>query len=726
MTKRVHKALADENLQAALANFVPLVKIVRQIALTRVDFDALSKEIRRVKEESIANLPQLVEQFKTEATKAGAVVYEAKDAEDANSYVLKLAQERNVKHIVKSKSMLTEEIGVREYLENTGIEVKETDLGEWLVQLAGERPAHMVGPAIHKTVERVAELLSKATGEKLNPDPQVLLNAARGALRQSYIDADMGISGANIAIAETGTLVILTNEGNGCMATTLPPIHVAVVGYEKLVSSFEDATAILRLLSRSTMGMKMTVYVSYITGPSNTSAIPGAPLLSGQGPAEVHIILVDNGREQMRESAEFREALYCIKCGACLNVCPVFSSVAGQTYGYIYQGGIGAVLTAFLHSMDKAKDPASLCMGCMACKEACPARIDIPRMITSLKAKLAAEEGLSWKSRMAYRGILKYPERLDRAIKVGSYLQRPFTGKDSLVRRLPYPLNSLTRTISLPALSHHPLRNRLKDFSSPRAGVHPKVAFYAGCVAAYAYTDLGEDVMKALRECGAEPYYPQWQACCGAPALFDGDVETALSLAKTNIEALEEMDPDYIVTVCPGCASMLRQEYPRLTATEPEWNHRAKAMSSKICDFSQLILELTPSAEKKPSRNKRVTCHDPCYLKRGTGIYSEPRQLLEREGFELIEMADADACCGFGGKIVFDYPELSNSVLQRKLDNIEATGVDTVVTNCIPCVLQLRGGLDKRKSNIKVMHSAELLAQHKEGGKFYEKQRSQS
>jgi len=712
MTKRVHKALSDKDLQTALHRLVPLVKAISQMSLEGIDFDALSKEIRRVKEKSIANLPQLVEQFKAEAAKAGAVVYEAKDAEDANNYVLKLAQKRNVKHIVKSKSMLTEETELRKDLGDAGIEVKETDIGEWIVQLAGERPAHLVGPAIHKTIEQVAELFSEATGEKLEPEPQVLLDAVRRALRQSYINADMGISGANIAIAETGTLIIVTNEANGCMATTLPPIYVAMVGYEKLVSSLEDATTILRLLSRSTMGMKMPVYASYITGPSNTTAIPGAPFLSGQGPSEAHIVLVDNGRKEMRESPEFQEALYCIKCGACLNVCPVFGSLAGQTYGYIYQGGIGAILTAFLHGMDKAKDPASLCMGCMACKEVCPARIDIPRMITQLKVKLVTEEGLSWKSKIAYQSVLKYPKRLDRVIKAGSYLQQPFTDKDSMIRRLPYPLNSLTRTISLPALSHHPLGDRLKDSSSPKPGTHPKVAFYAGCVANYAYPEIGEDVIDVLREYGAAPYYPPGQACCGAPALFAGDTETALSLAKTNIAALEEMNPDYVVTVCPGCAVMLQQEYPRLTAADPEWNQRAKALSSKIRDFSQLILELSPSAVGKTSRNKKVTYHDPCYLRRGLGIYNEPRRLLEREGFELVEMVDSDACCGFGGEIVLDYPELSNSVMQRKLDNIEATGVDTVIANCTPGILQLRGGLDKRKSNIKVMHSAELLAKY--------------
>ncbi len=360
--------------------------------------------------------------------------------------------------------------------------------------------------------------------------------------------------------------------------------------------------------------------------------------------------------------------------------------------------------------MDKAEDVASLCLDCMACKEACPARIDIPRMITRLRAKLVQEKGLPWMSKIVYRSILRHPQRLERAVKIGVCLQRPFTDKDSVVRRLPYPLNSLTQAISLPALSYQPLRDRLKDYSSPRAVDKPKVAFYSGCIAAYAYPEIGGDVLKVLKECGAEPYYPVGQACCGAPAFFGGDAETALSLAKTNIAALEEMNPDYIVTVCRGCAAVLQQEYRELTAAEPELNRRARAISSKIRDFSQLVVELTPSAEKKPSRGQKGTYHDPCHWNRGISIFSEPRQLLEREGFELVEMADADVCCGVGGPVVLAYPELSASVLKRKLDNIEAAGVDTVVTNCLPCVLQLRGGLDKRQSKVKVMHSAELLA----------------
>jgi len=712
MRKRVNKALADKNLQTALPTFMLLTKVARQIGMQGIDFSTLRDELRRVKEKSIANLPQLVQQFKAQATKAGAVVYEAKDAQDVNNYILKLAQEHNVKQIVKSKSMVTEEIELNKHLKDAGIEVTETDLGEYIVQLAGEKPSHLVGPAIHKTIEQIAELFSKVTGEELELDPQKLAEVARHILRQAYLNADMGISGANIAIAETGTLVIVTNEANGCLVTTLPPIHVAVVGYEKLVSSLDDATTILKLLSRNTTGQRQSVYVSYITGPSATTAISEVPLFGVQGPGELHIILVDNGRMQMRESDEFKEALYCIKCGACLNICPVFGSVAGQTYGYIYQGGIGAILTAFLHGMDKAVDPASLCMNCMACTEVCPSHIDIPRMILRLRTKFVEENGLSLTRKIAYHGILSHPKRLNTAISIGSRLQSPFVGKDSMVRRLPYPLNSLTRTISLPALAQHPLRDRLQAFSSPRAGTHPAVAFYAGCVADYAYPEIGDDVMKYLQECGAEPYYPQEQTCCGAPALVTGDEETCLKLAKINIAAIEEMNPDYIVTVCPGCAVMLQQEYPRLLVNDPEWSLRAEAISTKVKDFSQLVLELTPSAQKMLSQNLKVTYHDPCYLRRGLGMYHEPRQLLQREGFEIVEMNDADACCGFAGTFVLEYPELSGSILNRKLNNIEATGADIVVTNCIPCVLQLRGGLDKRNSNIKVMHSAELLASY--------------
>jgi len=353
---------------------------------------------------------------------------------------------------------------------------------------------------------------------------------------------------------------------------------------------------------------------------------------------------------------------------------------------------------------------ASLCLGCMACREACPARIDIPRMITRLRASLAEEKGLPWSSRLAYRTILNNPPRMDKLVKVGRQLQRPFVDKDLMIKHLPSPLNSVTGSVSLPALAAIPLSDRLTNLSYSKTSGKPTVAFYSGCVASYLYPESAEHLMKILVACGAAPYYPKGQACCGAPAYFAGDIETAMSLAKTNIVALEKGESDFIVTVCSGCAAVLKNEYNVLTAAEPRWNQRARVLAGKVRDFSQLVLELTTSAPEKAPRNLKVTYHDPCHLKRGIGVFNEPRQLLKREGFELVEMADADACCGFGGHVLLSYPELSKSILKRKLDNIEATHVDMVVTNCLPCVLQLRGGLDKRRSRIKVIHSAELLA----------------
>jgi Fe-S oxidoreductase len=344
----------------------------------------------------------------------------------------------------------------------------------------------------------------------------------------------------------------------------------------------------------------------------------------------------------------------------------------------------------------------------MACKDVCPAGIDIPRLVLNLKAKLAQERGLPWTNKFAFQSILKHPARLDNTVKLASSLQRPFVDRDLMIRRLPYPFNSLAQTISLPAIPDQSLSQRMKHASPLRTG-KPRVAFYAGCVANYAYPELGEAAIKAVQEYDADPYYPMKQACCGAPTFFAGDIETALTLARRNIEALEKTKPDYVVTVCPGCANMLQNEYPSLTASEPRWSKKAKALASKIRDFSQLILELAPAVEKKLPHNVKVTYHDPCHLKRGRGISSEPRQLLQREGFELVEMNDPDACCGFGGHVVLAYPELSGSVLNRKLDNIEATDAEIVVTNCVACLLQLRGGLDKRHSKIKAMHSAELM-----------------
>jgi len=248
--------------------------------------------------------PELVEQFKIEASRVGAIIYKAENVEDVNNYVVKLGRERNVQRVVKSKSVVATEIGLNKHLEDAGIEVIETDLREWVAQLAGEELSHLVSQGIQKNIEQVAELLSKAIGERLEPDPEILLQASRHYLRQSIINADMGISGANIAIAESGTLVIIDNEGNSRLIATLPPVHVALIGCEKLVSSLNDGATILKLLGKNAAGKKMPTYITYISGRSTTADIPGAPLLRAQGPEEIHIVLLDSHKEVKKFNEE--------------------------------------------------------------------------------------------------------------------------------------------------------------------------------------------------------------------------------------------------------------------------------------------------------------------------------------------------------------------------------------------------------------------------------------
>ena len=710
LRKQVRRALADDTLQAALSRFTMLTKFGRQMGMTGIDFEALRQDLHERKKKAIDDLPALIQHFKENATAAGAVIFEAESASKANDYITHLARERGIKHVIKSKSMLAEEIGLRHHLERLGIRVDETDIGERIVQLAGEKPAHIVGPAIHKTTEQIAALFSELLGEQVSTDSQPLLDTVRESLRQSYFDAGMGISGANIAIADTGTIVILTNEGNGQIVTTLSPLQVAVVGIEKIVPGFEDANAVLRLLSRSCVGTKMTIYTSFITGTSRAGAVSGMPLPGGQGPRELHIVLVDNGRNRMRDSDDFREALYCIKCGVCLNVCPVFASLSGQIYGHVYQGGIGTILTAFYHDRERSRELAEMCLGCMSCKSVCPAGIDIPDLIRRMRAQHVREKGLAAGKNLAYGMILKHPARLEGAVRACAKLQGPFLNADCMIKRLPYPLKSITDTISLPGLHTSLLRDRMTGYASPAAGKAPKVAFYSGCVTSFAYPELGEEVMRLLERYELAPYYPLEQACCGAPAYFSGDSSTALVLARHNIEALAGGDPDYIVTVCPGCAVMLKKEFLSLTAGDPELHESALHLSGRVRDLSQLLSELGQRAGRKAVEGKKVTYHDPCHLKRGLGISAEPRKLIEEAGYGIVEMNDPDACCGFGGDALLAHPELCGSILQRKLANIEATGVYTVVTGCTACVLQLRGGLHKNGSSIKVVHIAELLA----------------
>ncbi len=348
-----------------------------------LNWESLREAAHRIKEFSIGHLADLLEEFERKATANGIKVYWAETDKEACNYVLDLARRNRASLIVKSKSMATEEIRLGHFLEEHGIESVETDLGEFIVQLGGEGPSHIVTPAIHRNRDDIGKLFAERLGVPYSSDPEHLTGVAHDFLREKFLNAQIGISGSNFAIAETGDFVIIENEGNARLTTTLPRVHVAVIGIEKVIPRLEDLPTFLSILPRSGTGQKITSYVSVIHSPRHDGEI--------DGPEEVHVILLDNGRSEILADPKMREVLYCIRCGACLNVCPVYQTVGGHSYGSVYSGPIGSALTPVLTSLEKAKDLPFASSLCGRCSEVCPVKIDIHHLLLWLRRKSVQE-----------------------------------------------------------------------------------------------------------------------------------------------------------------------------------------------------------------------------------------------------------------------------------------------------------------------------------------------
>ncbi|MCF8106581.1 MAG: iron-sulfur cluster-binding protein, partial [Desulfohalobiaceae bacterium] len=330
--------------------------------------------------QALLQLDVLLQELADRIRSRGGKVFFAANKEEAVRYCLETAVKNRVKQVVKGKSMVTEEIGLNQALFEAGIEATETDLGEYIIQLAGERPSHIIAPAIHKTRQEVGRLFADKLGIPYTEDPALLTRAARRALREKFFAADMGITGCNLACAETGHITTLSNEGNIRMSTSMPRIHLAIMGMERVVAKLEDQAVLFRLLSRGAAAQSLATYISYAGGPAGPDEI--------DGPQEFHLIILDNGRSRILADPEFREILCCVRCGACLNVCPVYGKIGGYAYGHPYTGPIGAVLNPLLAGLEKGRD---LFFGetlCGACQEACPVNIDLPRMLLALRARL--------------------------------------------------------------------------------------------------------------------------------------------------------------------------------------------------------------------------------------------------------------------------------------------------------------------------------------------------
>ena len=374
-------ALADSQLRGALRNATSLFG-QRRLAATKTvtDWEGLRTQARTIKDDVLLHLDQYLEKFVANAESRGAQFHWARDAAEANSIICNLARQRGARTIVKSKSMTTEETHLNVALEAANIQVVETDLGEYIIQLAEETPSHIIVPAIHKTKRQIAELFTEELGMAPTDDVDKLTRTAREQLRNRFAAADIGISGVNFGIAETGTIVILENEGNIRLTTSLPRVHIAVMGIEKILPRFADLDIFLKLLPRSGTGQRLTTYQSFITGTKTDK--------NAEGPEELHVVMLDNGRSRMLAHPVTRQSLACIRCGACLNACPVYQQIGGHAYGSVYPGPIGAVITPQLMGLEKTQQLPYASSLCGACREVCPVKIDIPRLLLHLRSEI--------------------------------------------------------------------------------------------------------------------------------------------------------------------------------------------------------------------------------------------------------------------------------------------------------------------------------------------------
>ena len=457
-TKHAQQALNDEPLQEALQlltnNFAPR-RVEAMAALGNAE--ALRTQARAIKEEAISHLDEYLGVFADQLETLGGKIHWADDAAEARDIVSRIAKDADAKVVVKGKSMATEEIELNPHLEQLGYEVVETDLGEYIIQLAGESPSHIIAPAIHKTRKQIAALLHDKLQTPYTEAIPEMTQIARRALRQQFQRADVGITGANFAIAETGSIVLVTNEGNGRLSSSLPKVHIAVMGMEKVIPRLSDLSTMLTVLTNSATGQKISSYVTMITGPRRPHDL--------DGPEELHVVILDNGRTSILGS-ENREALYCLRCGACLNVCPIYQNIGGHAYGWVYPGPIGAVLTPLFVGLESAQHLPRASTLCGACREACPVKINIPHLLLNLRHQLVERRETHWSesylfSFWAY--MMQRPSLYRFMTKFAAVAQKPLM-RQGWIQKLPPPFHGWTQSRDFKAVASQSFRQRWKQY----------------------------------------------------------------------------------------------------------------------------------------------------------------------------------------------------------------------------------------------------------------------
>ncbi len=639
-------------------------------------------------------MDNLIQEFIQNATKRGTKVYVAKSGEDTVQYILRLAESIKAKTIIKSKSLTSEEIEVNKPLELKGYEVVETDLGERSIQLAKEKPVHLVFPAAHKTIAQVAQLFSEDTGENVPPELGAIMRTVRRSMRQAFLRGDIGLTGVNVAVAETGTIIVETNEGNARLVSSIPRDHVAIMGMEKIVPRLEDTINLIQSHPISAGGGQMlTTYVSFISGK--------CPMIPGETGREHHVIILDNGRSRMRADEYFYEALYCIRCGACMNICPTYEIVGGHTFGHIYPGPIGIPFTAGVHGLSYAVEFAPLCISCGLCKEMCPVDIDIPLMIARVK-----ELGVQQNGQDLVNSVMIRFEELSAFASATAPLSN-WVLRRSTARVLLEKLMGIEKRRRLPRFQRQTFmkwwRSHQKITLSPRQG---KIAYFVDSFANYNDPELGTAAVYLLEEAGIEVAVPP-QKASGMPYISYGELAKARKVAQYNVESLSRLVREgyEIVATEPTATYCLKNAYPKLLGTsdsELVAEHTTELIVYLRNLFRQGGLEDRFRNVLSGKAGFHISCHQRAISNGEAAV-----EVLKMIGLD-VSVIETGTCCGMGGTFGLKSGklgyELSVEVGKPLFDLFNGSGVHFGVTESSVCKIQLEEG-----TKLRFEHPVKLL-----------------
>ncbi len=695
--REIRGALADENLKGALLHAVTGINEKRRRVVARFPgYEEARDRARLVKEQAIAALPKLIEQFSEVVESQGGHVHNAVDGEEACRIIAEIATSRGARLVTKSKSMTSEEIHLNRALEAAGLEVRETDLGEYIVQLAGDRPSHVTAPIIHMSVDDVREVFREHLGMTRVPEePAELTQLARQKLRQDFLAADVGITGANFLLADTGTTVIVENEGNARLTTQLPPVHVVLAGVEKLIPSAHQLLPFLQLLPRTATGQLLTSYLSFISGPGW-----GASPFHAGVQREFHVVLLDNGRFAMREDPTLVEALYCIRCGGCMTVCPPYQVVGGHVYGGpTYPSGIGNAWEAGVRGLDTAAEFNSLCTTCSRCRDVCPVHIDIPWMNTVIRERIAERQRRPrgfWE-RLVYDRVLPTEEEGSVSLAArlfsdpGRAYKRARRGPGRMLRRFGATRVLLSRMVGV--ASARPLPEPANEtftewfrrsggrlvttpFEAERASQDRRgstVFLLADCHTEHVDTDVGKAAVSCLQKCGFGVILVTGH-CCGRGALSQGMLRTAATHAHWLNKVLAPIvaTQHAVVGVEPSCIGAVADEHRRLLPGKSA--DAVAAGCREIMEFlnDRLGMSATVGAKKPPrwkpaqsSPLSPVVMHGHCQQKTLGWLPAAERLLRSVPGMDL-RVTTAE-CCGMAGSFGYKsaYYGISAEIGQR-------------------------------------------------------------